>query len=218
MRIDPETVHFWTFVNGFASWLSALGTLAAVTISLVLAFRRGLPRLRARAGLRVMVGGNLPSDFLLIEVTNVGHRKATVTDLGWKVGFLGKRYALLGEAPCSWASVLPTDLEYGQQARYLFHMRPDSEWLRQFVSEFLSGVSAFAFRSIKVQVFTSVGGTFTARIEKELRDRLLEAGKAGGGQRSPGVPEPLTVHETEAETGVRNRPSLEDPPRERSEP
>jgi hypothetical protein len=47
--MDQET---WRFINTFAPWLSAIGTLTAVAVSLYLARRSDRQKLEVRVGLR----------------------------------------------------------------------------------------------------------------------------------------------------------------------
>src|SRR3989442_3915635 len=47
--------QFWTFVNSFASWLSAAATVAAVVTALYLARRGDRIRLRVRCGIRIVI-------------------------------------------------------------------------------------------------------------------------------------------------------------------
>lgn len=47
-------VEFWKFINTFAPWLSALGTIAAVVVSLYLARRDKSIRLEVSAGHRLL--------------------------------------------------------------------------------------------------------------------------------------------------------------------
>src|SRR2546428_351481 len=77
--------QFWTFVNSFAPWLSAVGTICAVITALYLARRGDRIRLRVRCGIRIVVAqggrpGSAPQ-YVNLEVTNVGRRTATITTL-----------------------------------------------------------------------------------------------------------------------------------------
>jgi hypothetical protein len=80
----------WTFINTFAGWLSAVGTLLAVVVSLYLAMRDFRIRLRVNVGIRkLFVGAGTHNvedapDFIIISVANVGRRPAKVTGLFWK--------------------------------------------------------------------------------------------------------------------------------------
>jgi hypothetical protein len=98
MLFDRTT---WTFINSFADWLSALGTVSAVILALYLARRDKNVRLEVSAGHRIVVTpgteGPYP-EYLMIRIVNIGHREAQITNIGWKVGLFRRlsRYAVLG--------------------------------------------------------------------------------------------------------------------------
>ena len=85
---DRET---WLFINSFAPWLAALGTVAAVIVSLYLARRASQPDIRVFANLISWFGQLLPKKtFFRISVVNHS-RKAVVNTIQWcSLGF-GRR-------------------------------------------------------------------------------------------------------------------------------
>lgn len=171
------TRETWQFVNTFAPWLSALGTLAAVIVSLYLASTRAKLKLRITAGHRVLAGlgtGFFP-DYLLIEVVNVGFRTARVTSVGWKVGLLKKSHAIQVVENNEYSSPLPVDLCDGQEARYLIPFEGAGVWLNKFSNNFVGHPVRLRSLTLKLQVFTSLGKTFERRVEKNLREKIIEA-------------------------------------------
>jgi hypothetical protein len=86
LSLPAET---WRFLNTFAPWFSALGTFAAVAITLWLTISRSRPRVKVLAGHRVLTGGgSLGPDMLLIRIVNTGDRMARITSAGWRKGAL----------------------------------------------------------------------------------------------------------------------------------
>ncbi len=167
----------WQFINTFAPWLSALGTLAAVVVSLYLASSRAKLKLRITVGHRVLAGlgtGHFP-DYLLIEVVNVGFRSARVTGLGWKVGLFQKSHALQVVDKGEYSSPLPVDLADGQEARYLIPFEGSADWLNQFSNDFVGHPVRLRLFTLKLQVFTSLGRKFERRVEMNLRKKIIEA-------------------------------------------
>jgi len=77
---DRETLKF---INTFAPWLSALGTFAAVTVSLYLARRSDRISLKLSLGIRMLaIQGGGPGHgtrFVFLSVTNMGRRSASLT-------------------------------------------------------------------------------------------------------------------------------------------
>ena len=87
--IDRET---WRFINTFAPWLSALGTLAVVITSLYLTLA-DRSRLRVRAGKDKVEssGYKLPDDkvtydLISIRVTNSRDKSVFIDEVYWNVG------------------------------------------------------------------------------------------------------------------------------------
>ncbi len=80
--LDQE---LWSFINSFAPWLSAVGTIAAVITSLYLARKDARINLKVSAGVRMLfVEGKGPgggSRFVSLDVTNAGRRVATINSL-----------------------------------------------------------------------------------------------------------------------------------------
>jgi hypothetical protein len=78
----------WRFINSFAPWLAALGTIAAVLTSLYLARRSDRIDLRLSVGIRILAiqggGSDHGNEFVWADVTNLGRRSATITHLFWK--------------------------------------------------------------------------------------------------------------------------------------
>src|SRR5688572_17908988 len=84
------------FAGQLATWLSAIGTIAAVVVALYLARARDRITLRLHAYTILLFspGNDEVPEFVSIEVTNVGRRTATVSQIGWRFGVLRKRHAV----------------------------------------------------------------------------------------------------------------------------
>lgn len=168
---DKET---WKFINTFAPWLSAIGTLAAVATSLWLAQRDRRIRLAVRASLRIQFmrgGGPGHGDrFVSVNVINRGRRTANVSGIGWRLGLVNRREFLV---PDYQGSTLPAKLEDGDEAAFLFP-------LDQFAIGLLAALPRRALMplpglrlvSMQAIVSTTVGVTFYAGITKDLRREL----------------------------------------------
>jgi hypothetical protein len=97
----------WNFINSFSGWLSAIGTLLAVVVSLWLARRDYRIRVKASVGIRKVLFERKiyqtleeEPDFLIISVTNIGRRVVTVVGLLWKNRLIRRtRFQFPGEAP-----------------------------------------------------------------------------------------------------------------------
>lgn len=170
----------WTLINSFADWFSAFGTIAAVVVSLHLARRDNSPRLKIFAGHRLLVQQGVPNpenqDYLVIGVTNVGLRDVQVTNIGWKIGVLRKQFGIQTIEPIQLSSTIPTKLSDGEEARYLIPLFDGKDWAKRFYKDFLAPNPRVRVRLTWLQVHTSVGKTFKARIEPGLQRKILELG------------------------------------------
>lgn len=155
--LDENT---WKFINTFAPWFSATGTIAAVIISLRFARRDKKIRLEVSAGHRLLVTIGAPGpheDFLCIHIVNVGHRDAQVTGVGWKVGIFRKRYAVQTLANDEYSSQLPIRLKDGEEAKYYVPLNRQTNWLEDFADKMLRPFPVLQSRFVVVQAFTSIG-------------------------------------------------------------
>jgi hypothetical protein len=147
-----------------------------VIVSLYLASTRAKLKLSITAGHRVLAGlgtGHFP-DYLMIKIVNVGFRPARVTGVGWRVGMLKKKYAVQVVDKGEYSSPLPVDLSDGQEATYLIPFEGSADWLNQFSNDFVGQPVSLRSRTLKLQVFTSIRRTFERKVEKNLREKIIE--------------------------------------------
>lgn len=167
----------WKFINTFAPWLSAIGTLLAVAVSLYFARHDKRIRLEVNAGHRLIVtpGQKGPHpEYLVIRIVNIGHREAQITNIGWKVGFFKKQHAIQTTIRDGLSSPLPVRLKDGEEASYYIPLYGEYSWLESFIKDFYKNHPKFRVKHTKIQVFTSVGKTFESNIEKGLQKIILE--------------------------------------------
>src|SRR5690348_7809500 len=119
----------WELINSFANWLSAIGTLAAVIVSLWLA-QRSAPKAKLSVGIRAIVGPGSREPFpeyIVFRLTNHGERPLVVTQIGWRWGWLfWKQHAAQLYEP-KLGSKLPVELAHGQEASWFIPMRVEGE-------------------------------------------------------------------------------------------
>lgn len=166
----------WKFINTFASWLSALGSLAAVITSLYLARRSDQIRLRISAGVRILVSeGDTPGsrpEYVWVSITNISRRATTLTNLSWKFRLPYMKGVYIWNAPRNpFSSALPITLNDGQTANYALGVKEFSEKFSEYARSELSGWrNAWKKYFSRFLVATSTGDIFSARIEKSLWD------------------------------------------------
>jgi hypothetical protein len=164
----------WKFINTFAPWFSALGSLAAVITALYLARTERTVDLKITAGVRVVAAPpQNPEKCVYVEVVNRGRRRAIVDSILWRLPrpFSEYEYVWIPSAN-SLSERIPATLEDGQRARFIGP-------LEGFTANFLEVVGTGWTRRIKarllrVAVTTSTGRRFERRIEKGLRKALTK--------------------------------------------
>ncbi len=176
-KFDPDT---WRFINSFAPWLSALGTMAAVITSLYFARKDKRVRLEVSAGHRIIISQGASKPFpevLNIRIVNIGHRDVQLTNIGWKVGIFKKRFSVQTTIQDRISSQLPIRLKDGEEANYYipFNTEP-TRWAESF-RKMLHPFPKLQVRFIKIIAHTSIGKKFESSIEKSLSKQLLALNK-----------------------------------------
>jgi hypothetical protein len=166
-------------LNTIGTWLAGIGTLSAVIVSLYLARRESSTKLSISAGHRILVtpGQKAKPDYCVIRIVNIGFRPAKITGIGWKVGMFKKRYWVQTTQSDHLSSQLPIKLEHGDEASYFIAFVGDGtypNWIDSFAKDTLGKKPDLNQHTIKVQVFSSVGKMFEKKIEKGLRQRIVE--------------------------------------------
>lgn len=168
--------EIWEFINSFAPWLSGVGTLLVVIVSLYLARRDRQIRLEIRATIMKVYGiFETDIDVVSITITNLGFRTAAITGVWWSIGLLRKH-------PCF--QVFPQYDEYhnavrpkitdGEQVEYIIKLSDFDKNLDIF-GEILSKLFLrFSIWTMKIVVFTTTGKYFKSRLSKPLRRHLLQ--------------------------------------------
>lgn len=170
----------WEMINSFANWLAAVGTVAAVIVSLYLA-SRNTHKAQLSCGLRILIGPGSEEpypEYVVFRVVNHGDRLLRVTQIGWRSGLWKKRYAIqLYEETMS--SKLPVDLEHGQEAQWFIPTNVAGEpWPSYFSRAALLPHYRLACFTLRAQAHTSIGKIFEAKPEANLRSKLLQTCKA----------------------------------------
>lgn len=159
----------WQFINSFADWFAALGTVAAVVTSLYLARRQERPHLTVHAGIYQLftVGEKRgsPSEYVQIKATNTGFREVTITGIVWRAGFFRKLNFIQLPPSNVFSASVPTKIGHGEEATYLFPVENfvrGSEQIRRKISEFR--IPALARKSLRVGISSSTGHVFWSKV------------------------------------------------------
>jgi hypothetical protein len=169
----------WELYNSFSNWLSALGTIAAVAISLHLARQSGKPRATVSVGHRIIVSsGNhheSPHEAIIFRIVNTGDRVIRITQLSWRVGLWNKRYALQFYDKYQ-SSTLPIELSHGQEGSWVVPLDSrDEPWVYFFASRMLSPNRWWSCITLRAQFHTSIGEVFETKPESGLLKKFRNA-------------------------------------------
>ncbi|WHZ17462.1 MAG: hypothetical protein OJF52_004314 [Nitrospira sp.] len=169
--MDKQT---WQFINSFAPWFSALGTISAVIASLYLATKTRRLHIKVTASLNTLVQTGMPSrDYVTISAVNLGAREVTITGIGWSLPFKRTKLFQIPGAP-EYSSKLPVRLRDGESANFYVSAKPglgDENWIPS-VKDYLGTAHGLKVHFLRAQVHTSVGKTFYARPDRHIRNLL----------------------------------------------
>ena len=172
MTFDQK-VQLWIVAG---TWVAGLATLLAVITSLYLAQRGERVRLNNWVGIRALVrgDGSPPKDYVCFSVTNVGNRSVKITLIGWVVGRRkGRRYGIQTLSRSS-PDQYPAELTHGESAMFTVSLSGTPPWTRDFSLKFIDDPSIQSLKTLRAQIYTSVGKTFEVKPESGLIDRLRQ--------------------------------------------
>ena len=172
MTLDQK-LQVWMTVG---TWVAGLATLLAVMTSLHLARRAERIRLRVFVGLREIIrgDGSPPQTQVCFDVTNAGERPVVVNTIGWVVGKRKKRRYCIQPVSGPWTQQYPIELTHGKNARFMVSLSATPDWFEHF-SGFVDDPSGRSLKTLRAQVFTSVGRPVEVKPEDGLISKLREA-------------------------------------------
>ena len=165
----------WKLLEVAGSWLSGIGALLAVVVSLHIARQSGAIKVSLYAGHRIVMeqGNQRRDEIIAVNATNIGERTIIISTFGWEARLIKRKYwfQLPGGYPGS--SNLPARIDPGEAARCLI---PYAAFIEN-ADEFLEGVPKWILpiymRTFKATVVTTHGVVIRRPIEKALRDKII---------------------------------------------
>lgn len=173
----------WSFINSFAEWISAFGSILASIVALYLS-RTNHVKVRVNASLGALITQNGSLDnLLIITVVNCGARQATITGIEFRFGIFRKRrfFMIVGglhqEIPFPQQS-LPVVLEDGKKVDWVFRAGTgnSSDQFKILAKSILdSGVSSKnKLWNLNIIVHTSIGKLFKSRADNSIRNNIIK--------------------------------------------
>lgn len=172
MTLDQK-IQLWVAAG---TWVSSIGTVAAVITALYLAKRVENVHLNVQVGLlQVVIGDGSPfQEYVGINVTNLGERPVTVNSVGWAIGKGKKRKFAIQPLYSPHSAQYPIELAHGKSANFLVSFDVTPGWKRDFATGFVRDLSDKSLNTLVAQVHTSVGKTVNVHPRRDLLDALKE--------------------------------------------
>ena len=169
----------WELINSFSNWLSAIGTIASVVVSLWLATKSSRLQCNAQVGHRIVIEqeshGTYP-EILVFQIVNTGERTFQVNSVGWRVGIFKWRREAMQFFDRAQSSSMPIELKQGQEARWVVPLQSENKgWFMTFTTKMLTPHPRFYCVTLRAMFVTSIGKTFVIKPEPGLLGKLRAA-------------------------------------------
>jgi hypothetical protein len=174
--MDTET---WKFINSFAPWFSAYGTLLAVIVALYLATSARRITFKVNAGLKSITTSDLfdrkkTNKGVYLSATNTGSRTARVISFSWRCGFLKKHWTVQPSSKNEHSTPFPQDVYDGEEVRYWIPIEMFAQNIKRFFpSEFAKKYPELYVKSLRIEVSTSAGAQPSGKVEKPLQEHIV---------------------------------------------
>ena len=178
------SLEHWSVLG---TWVAGLSTLLAVILSLYFSYTNGRIKLIVTAGERLIVSGlQKPIRVVSVRVANCSPRPAKITVISWKLGVFKKTHFLQMFNVPGYDSP-PKMLNEGEEGSFIVPyggIEGNDDWDQTSAELFLADSLWPWLRivSLRCVVSTSINQQFSARVEKQLKQRLLnnyKTSKAG---------------------------------------
>lgn len=173
------SVEEWRFINTFAPWFSAIGTLLAVCVSLYISYSTRKIALSVSSGIFIFNENGVDEEYFAINVTNTGYRTVflnnPICSISLQVGLFKKTNISIG---CEYidshkSSIFPCKLGENETADLFMKINNDNvNWLHNFKEEHLKNNSLSTLRII---VYPNVGKPFKVKPDKTIMKEIISS-------------------------------------------
>ena len=125
--IATDVLDIW---NVAGTWISALGTVGAVVVSLWLAWQSGRPRIEGVVYLGTALSGGLSEKHIVFIVKNTGRMPVRVSGIGWTVGSRKRDKKWFFQIPSD-LTKLPADVSVGQDTTIMVPAEQVRGWFKE---------------------------------------------------------------------------------------
>lgn len=167
------SIECWKFINSFAPWFSALGTISAVVVSLCIALSNRKISIAISSGVFEFGGGK---ESLIIKITNTGLRTVVINNQGcifFQVGRFNKRKKIrIGSSYIDQnnTSTFPWRLTEGEAAELVLNIQnEDGNWLHNFKKNNLADLP---ISTLKIVACPNVSKPFKSKVDSTIIKEL----------------------------------------------
>jgi len=173
------SIECWKFINSFAPWFSAIGTISAVVVSLYIALSSRKISINISSEIFDFGSGNRS---LIITVTNTGLRTVVVDNqncIHFQAGrFKNKKNIGVGSNYIDQqkTTAFPWRITEGETAKFVINMNnSDGNWLNNFRRDHLTGIR---LSTLKVIVCPNACKAFKEKVGSTISSQLQGLFKA----------------------------------------
>ncbi|TFB40942.1 hypothetical protein [Pseudomonas sp. F01002] len=169
----------WEVIGTLANWIAAIGTLAAVFLSLHLARSGATPRAKLSAAVTTIfeLETVTQNNFVTIQLVNTGDREIRITGIGWQYGSKKRRRYFVQQFAPNESSPMPIKLAHGDTGFWRFPITGQDSWYVRFSNHFEESWRADLL-SLRCVAVSSVGQEFKCRpdmkILSSIEDELIK--------------------------------------------
>ncbi len=162
----------WEFINSFAPWVAGIGSIAAVIVSLYLASKYQSVRIKVYSNISTLFASNDQSGdqkIVLINITNIGFRPATINSITIKYGVFKKNTFLTRNVNYDHNVNFPFEIKSGA-SRDLIIKLTTFEGIIVYTDADLKGLKGLVnIYSMKFIVNTTIDKKYKSRFGKSIR-------------------------------------------------
>ena len=165
------SVDKWKFINTFAPWLSAIGTLLAVGMSLYISYSTRKIALNITSGVYVFNEGGVDEEYLTIYVTNTGYRTVFLNSfacISFQVGLFKKTTIGIGHKyiDSHKSSNFPCKLGENETASLSVKIKNNNiNWFKNFKDKHFK---KHLLSTLRIIVYPNAGKPFKVKPDKTI--------------------------------------------------
>ncbi|QMV50947.1 hypothetical protein [Ewingella americana] len=161
--ITAREATFWAFWSMVGTWVAGIMTFAAVCISLIVSFRRPVPRIMGTASpIIIMPNSRLTRSGIGLNIYNRGSGPVNITSIIWNFGKNTRLYYPVDPS----GHTIPKKLETGESATFFFWNDESNGWAENVKNNVLE--SGGKINKLRLEISVGTGDVFYIPPTKEV--------------------------------------------------